>query len=89
MTRCSLLIPRSWGYLPFEQFRHLEIAVGHFPEANLFQIHRARCNGTKAFHSCGPRNDWVWIQAGGEESYGDMRGRGVARLIGLFKIRNI
>ena len=55
----------------------------------MFQIHRARCTGTKAFRNGGPRNDWVWVQAGGEASYGDLRARVVARLLALFKIRNV
>jgi len=42
-----------------------------------------------SFRSGGPRNDWVWIQAGGEDSYGDLRGRRVAQLLALFKIRNV
>ena len=42
-----------------------------------------------AFRSGGPRNDWVWIQAGGEDSYPDLQGRGVAQLLALFKIRNV
>ena len=41
------------------------------------------------FRSGGPRNDWVWIQAGGEDSYEDLRGRGVAQLLAFFKIRNV
>jgi len=55
----------------------------------MFQIRRARCTGTKAFRNGGPRNDWVLIQVGGEDSYGDLRGRVVARLLGVFKIRNV
>ena len=55
----------------------------------MFQIHRARCTGTKAFRNGGPRNDWVCVQAGGEESYGDLRERVVARLLALVKIRNV
>jgi len=31
----------------------------------------------------------VWVQTGGEANYGDLRGRVVARLLALFKIRNI
>ena len=55
----------------------------------MFQIHRARCTGKKAFRNSGLRNDWIWIQAGGEDTGGDLRGRLVAQLLGLFKIRNI
>ena len=77
------------GSLPVEQFTHLEIPVSDFQETDMFQIHRARCTGTKSFRNGGPRNDWVWVQAGREESYGDLRGRVVARLLTLFKIRNV
>jgi len=77
------------GSLPVEQFTHLEIPVSDFQEADIFQIHRARCTGTKAFHNGDPRNDWIWVQAGGEKSYGDLRGWLVARLLALFKIRNV
>ena len=31
----------------------------------------------------------MWIQTGGEANYGDLRGRVIARLLPLFKIRNI
>jgi len=31
----------------------------------------------------------VWVKTGGEANYGDLRGRVVARLLALFKIRNI
>ena len=78
------------GSLPVEQFTHLEILVSDFQEADVFQIHRARCTGTKAFRNGSPRNDWIWVQAGGEESYGDLRWRlVVARSLALFKIRNV
>ena len=75
--------------LPVEQFTHFEIPVSDFQEADVSQIHCARCTGTKAFRNGDPRNDWIWVQAGGEEIYGDLRGRVVARLLAIFKIRNI
>jgi len=74
------------GSLPVEQFTPLEIPVSDFQEADIFQILRARCTGTKAFPNGHPRNNWIWVQAGREESYGDLRGRVVARLLALFKI---
>ncbi|RPB00155.1 hypothetical protein L873DRAFT_832837 [Choiromyces venosus 120613-1] len=67
----------------------LEIPVSDFQEGDRFQIHRARCTGTKAFRNGGPRNNWGWVQTAGEESYGDLRGRTVVRLLALFKIRNV
>ena len=79
--------PTELGLLPVEQFTHLEIPVADFQETDVFQIHRARSTGTMAFHSGGPRNDWVWIQAGGEDSYGHLQGRGVAQLLALFNKR--
>jgi len=75
--------------LPLEQFTHLEIPVTDFRETDVFQIHRASSTGTMAFPSYCPRNDWVWIHAGEEDSYGDLWGQGLAQLIALFKIRNI
>ena len=66
------------GSLAVEQFTHLEIPVSDFLDTYVFQIHRARCTRTKAFRNSGPRNNWIWVQAGGEESYEDLRGRVVA-----------
>jgi len=75
--------------LPVERFTQVEIPVSDFQEADIFQIHQARYTGTKAFRNGGARNDWVWVQTGGEGSYGDLRGRVVARFLALFKIRNV
>ena len=50
--------------LPVEQFTHLEIPVSDFQEADVLQIHRARCPRTKAFRNGDPRNDWIWVHAG-------------------------
>jgi len=72
-----------------EQFSRLEIPVSDFQEADIFQIYRARYTGTKAFRNGDPKNDWIWVQADGEESYKDLRGRRVARWLALFKIRNV
>ena len=69
---------KELGSLPLEQFTHIEIPVSHFQEADIFKIHSARCTGIKAFSNSNPRNDWIWVQTGGEESYGDLRGRVVA-----------
>jgi len=77
------------GSLPVEQFTDLEIQVSDFEEADVFKIHRARCTATKAVRNGDPRNDWIWVQAGGEESDWDPRGQVVARLLSLFKIRNL
>jgi len=81
--------PAELGLLPVEGFAQLEIPVPDLQETDRFQIHRARCTGTRAFCNGGSRNDWVWVQTGGEANYGDLRGRRVARLLALFKIRNI
>jgi len=77
------------GSLRVEQFTHLEIPVSDFQEADVFQVHHTGYTGTKAFRNGDPRNDWIWVRASGEESYGDLRGRVVARLLALFKIRNV
>jgi len=42
-----------------------------------------------ALRSGGLRNDWLWIQGGGEDSYADLWGRGVAQLLVLCKIRKL
>jgi len=81
--------PTELGLLPVEGFAQLEIPVADVEETDRFQIHRARSTGTKAFRNGGPRNDWGWVQTGGEANYEDSRGRVVARLLALFKIRNI
>jgi len=49
--------PAELGLLPVEGFAHLEIPVPHFQETNMFQIHVARCTGTKAFCNGSSRND--------------------------------
>jgi len=77
------------GLHPVERFIQLEIPVSDFPEADVFQFHRARCTGTKAFCNGGARNNWVWVQTGREESYGNLRGLAVARVLALSKIRNV
>jgi len=77
------------GLLPMERFPQLEIPVSDFQEADLFQIHQTRCTGTKAFRNGGARNDWVWFQTGGKESYWNLRGQVLARLLVLVKIRNV
>jgi len=81
--------PTQLGLLSVDQFTYLEIPVADFLETDVFQIHRAPCTRTQAFCNSGPRNDLVWIQAGGEESYRDLRGQGVARFVGLVMMRNI
>jgi len=81
--------PVELGLLPLEEFAQLEIPLPDFQETDRFQIHWARCTGTKAFRNGGARNDWVGVQTGGEASYGDLQGGVVARLQALFKIRNI
>ncbi|RPA90930.1 hypothetical protein L873DRAFT_1820341, partial [Choiromyces venosus 120613-1] len=81
--------PSELGFLPAEQFTMLETSVLDFQETEVFQTHRVRCTGKRSFRYTGARNDWVWIQLGGSDLYGDLRGRAVARLLGLFKIRNV
>ena len=81
--------PTELGLLPVGRFTQLEIPVSDFQEADVFQIHWARCTGTKAFRNGGARNDWVWVQTGGAKSYGNLRGRAMTQLLALFKIRNV
>jgi len=49
--------PTELGLLPVEGFTQLEILVSDCLEADVFQIHRARCTGTKAFRNGSARND--------------------------------
>jgi len=81
--------PAELGLLPVEGFAQPEIPVPDFQETDRFLIHRARCTATKAFRNGGSRHDWVWVETGGDANYGDLRGPMVARLLALFKIRNI
>ena len=74
--------------LPVEPLRQLEILVLAFQESGVYNMHRARCTVTQLFRNQAIRNDWVWIQAGDEHTYGAPRGRLPARLIALFKIRS-
>jgi len=64
--------PTELGLLPVERFTQFEIRVSDFEKADVFQIHQAGCTGTKSFRTGGARNDWVWVQNGGEESYGNL-----------------
>jgi len=73
---------------PVELLTQLEIPVLAFQETDVYDIHRARCTGTHRFRNQESRNDWVWVQAGGEEMYGALRGRLPAKLVALFKIRD-
>jgi len=81
--------PTELGLLPVMQFTKLEISVSDFQQAPVCQIHRACCSGTKAFRNGGPSNDWAWVQTGRVQSYGDLRGLAVARLLAPCKIRNV
>ena len=79
------------GSLPVEQYNHLQIFVQDSQDSDVFKIHCTSCIRTKAFCNGSPRNHWVLVhwQDGGEKSYGDLRGRVVARLLALFQIRNV
>jgi len=81
--------PTELGLLPVEEFAQFEIPVADFQETDKFQIHRASCTGTKAFRNGSHNNYWVWVQPGGEPSFGDLPGHVLARLRASFKTRNI
>jgi len=81
--------PTELGLIPEEGFAQRAIPVADFQETDRFQIRRARCTGTKAFHNGGPRNDCVWVHTSREANYEDLRVCVVARLLAPFKIRNI
>ena len=72
------------GSLPVEQFTPLEIQVPDCQNTNVFQIHRPHCTGRKAFRKAVQEMIGYGVKAGGEESYGDLSGRIVARLLALF-----
>jgi hypothetical protein len=74
--------------LPVELMTHLEIPVLAFQENDVYDIHRARSTGTSLFRNQASRNDWVWVQTGGEEMYGALRGRLPGKLIALLKLRD-
>jgi len=83
-------LPENPAILPallVELLTILEILVLAFLESGVYNIYRARCTGARLFRNQTCRNDCVWIQAGGENMYGALRGRLLARLISLFKIR--
>ena len=80
--------PARLRSLPVELMTHLEVPVPAFQETEVYDIHRARCTGNRLFRNHGSRNDWVWVQAGGEGMYGALRGRLPAKLMVLFKIRD-
>jgi len=71
-----------------ELLTELEIPLLAFQESGVYDIHTARCTGTRLFRNQTSQNDCVWIQAGGENMYGALRGRLPARLIAQFKIRS-
>jgi len=66
----------------------LQVPVVTFPEADIYEIHRAQSTGTLHFRNQGSRNNWVWAQAGIEEVYGALRGRLLAKLVALLKIKD-
>jgi hypothetical protein len=74
--------------LPVELMTHLEIPILAFQENDVYDIHRARSTGTSLFRTQACRNDWVWVQTGGEEMYGALRGRLPGKLIALIKLRD-
>jgi len=59
-----------------------------FQESDVYDIDRARCTSVLHFRNQGSRNDWVWVQAGSEETYRALRGRLPAKLVALSKIRD-
>ena len=73
--------PSELKFLPAEQFTQLEIPVSDFQDADIVQVHRARCTGRKSFRNSGARYVWIWIQAGGLDMYGELRRRAVAPLV--------
>ena len=75
--------------LRVELLTQLEIPVLAFQESGVYDMHKARCTGTRLFRNQAIRNDCIWIQAADEHTYSALRGRLPARLIALFKIRSV
>jgi len=71
-----------------ELLTQLEIPVLAFQESGVYNMYSARCTGARLFRNQTSQNDCVWIQAGGQNMYGALRGRLPARVIALFKIRS-
>ena len=85
-------LPEDPAILPslsVELLTQLEVPVLALHKTDVYDIHRARCTGAPDFRNQGSRNDWVWVQAGDEEMYGALGGRVPAKLLVLFKIRNL
>ena len=59
-----------------------------FQETDVYDIHRARCTGSRLFRNQASKNDCVWIQVGGEQMYGGLRRRLPAKILALFKIKD-
>jgi len=74
--------------LPVELLTQLVIPVLAFQESSVYHIYRVRCTGARLFRNQTSRKDCVWIQPGGENMYGVLRGHLPATLIALFKIRS-
>ena len=73
--------PSELKFLPAGQFTQLKISVPDFQQADIFQFHRTRFTGRQSFRNSGARNDWIGIQAGGVDMYGELRGRALARSV--------
>jgi len=76
--------PTTLGLHPVERIRQLDILVSDFQEADVFQIHQAHYTGKRGFRNGRGRNVSVWVQTGWKESYRDLHGPAVARLLSLF-----
>ena len=71
-----------------ELLTQLEIPVLAFQESGVYDIHRAEYTGARLFRNQTSPNDCLWIQAGGENMSGALRGHLPARLLALLKIRS-
>jgi hypothetical protein len=63
--------------------------VGSFQDINECDWHLLRSRGNSNGRNSGSlRRDWVWILAGGEDSFGVLKGRTAASLWMLLKLRD-
>ena len=78
--------PAILGFLPVELLTQLEIPVLAFQETNVYDIYGVCSTGTRLVRNKASRNDWVWVQMGGEQMYGALWGRLPGKLRARFKI---
>ncbi|KAF8420546.1 hypothetical protein BGX38DRAFT_1280184 [Terfezia claveryi] len=78
------------AHFPTHYYTELSVGVPEF-QGEGRQTHNVRWTGEKAFRKQGkPRVDWVWVRRRGRSEYssGDLDGKIVGKLEGLFSVRD-